>query len=189
MSYLSTKTGDCGTTRLGKNRIPKSHADIAIMGLLDCAQAALAPLYTISGVDHIVAHFITETINDIYTIMGIIHVHYDACDLSIEHIQPFIDKLDAFLAEIDVPKVNQFIRPNLYTHASNMARANIRSYEQRLYSLEDTPLISRYLNRLSDCCHAISLHVEHRKTSTTRNKDKLIGLGFVCVVVLIMTLW
>lgn len=187
MSYLSTKTGDAGTTKMGSQRLSKSHDDIAIMSLLDCAQSQIGLLYTAAPhCDPVVEKFITRTVNDIYTIMGQYHLRYDDGSLAPEHIKPFIDNLDEFLRSIPVPKVNKFIRPNSDNCIVNNVRANIRLYEQRLYSLEREPLLSVYLNRLSDCCHAISLHLDvyNAPLIEPRNPNTIRQAIFIMAVVL-----
>jgi cob(I)alamin adenosyltransferase len=162
MSYLTTRKGDNGTTCIGGGRVPKTHPLIRLVGILDTVQSQVGLLDNYSAKYPYLKKPIEQICNDLYTIMG--KVHKGCPDyLSREEMQPFVDNLDSIIASIEVPKMNQFIRPTARFSIANNARAMCRLYENMVLHIEEEldgeRSISQYLNRLSSVIYGFMIYI------------------------------
>ena len=155
-SYLSTKTGDSGTTQLAGTRIPKYDPAVRAMAFMDSCQSAIA-LAGAASSDRVVIDFCNEVNRQQWAINGLFHSK--KMNVEPEMTEKYVQYLDDFLANLPTPKVNFFIGP----HPKNVflmgARTTVRVAETFLTEIETCPGIHKYFNRLSDCLHALALHV------------------------------
>ena len=173
MTTLTTRKGDTGTTCIGGGRISKTHPIVEIMGILDLIQGQLGLLYCYPRLKP----YLDDLCEDFYQLMGLVHKSSPAY-LTEEQVKPYLDRLDKIIAEIKVPKVNKFLRPNNKIAIINNCRATIRRYEHILWKIEeDDKCLSKYFNRLSSVVYAFMLHNEVEKTT---NVSMLIIIS-VCI--------
>lgn len=162
MSYLTTRKGDNGTTCIGGGRVPKTHPLIKLVGILDCVQSEIGMLDNYSAEYPYLEEPINKICNDLYEIMGIIH---KKCPDTItqDDMKPFVETLDNIIANIEVPKMRQFIRPNAKFSIANNARANCRLYENMVLHIETEldaeKAISQYLNRMSSVVYGFMIYI------------------------------
>lgn len=167
MSYLTTRKGDNGTTCIGGGRVSKTHPLIKLVGILDSVQAQVGMLHTYSNEYPVLKEHIDEICNDLYTIMGMVHKKcpdYLTCD----DMKPFLDNLDTIIASLDLPKMNQFIRPNAKFAIANLSRAACRLHENAVLHIENEldaeKSITQYLNRLSSVIYGFMIYINFHKT-------------------------
>lgn len=162
-TFLTTRRGDDGTTCIGGGRVPKSHPSVELVGILDSMQSYVGLLHAhpeLSDDADIIC-------KDFYTIMGMVHVKIPELPTKSD-IQPFMDNLEKIISGLELPKMNQFIQPNVRTATANMARATCRLYERQILKietdLESERALSAYFNRLSSVLYGFMLLLHFSKT-------------------------
>jgi len=169
MSYLTTRKGDTGTTCIGGGRVSKTHPLIRLVGLLDCLQSEIGMLDNYSIEYPYLKKHISDICNDLYTIMGMVH---KTCPgyLTNDDMKPFLERLDSIIADIKLPKMNQFIRPTAKFSIANNARANCRLYENMILHIEveldaEDKCISQYLNRMSSVIYGFMIYINNTRSA------------------------
>lgn len=171
-SPLYTRTGDDGTTSLvNGSRAPKTHPRIEAYGTIDefssllgiviaspeCPQQQRTLLHEIQNqLFNIGCYLATPSTPDAPTSL------YGLTTQALEHIEHAIDELDQA-----VPPVNAFVLPggSLISAHCHVARSVCRRAERRIYTLAETehvnPLVTKYINRLSDYLFILAKYVNH----------------------------
>lgn len=164
---IYTKTGDKGQTSLYDNtRVDKDSLRVESYGTIDELNSYLG----------FARNFIedTEIIDIIYRIQREL---FDAAGelatldrekfpekISEEHVEYLESIIDNYLARI--PKVDKFIIPgsNKASAALHVARTICRRTERRIITLgkheQVSPILIKYINRLSDCIYALGRYLE-----------------------------
>lgn len=128
MAKVTTKTGDKGTTQMGKARVSKTSPDIKLVGGLDSLQAHIS-IYDDS--DYL------ETM--IYELMSSLHTGSD--------VSLYVAELEDMISEYDMSKIsNEFIIPADPRH---LVRTKAREVEILAWEA-GRETIAVVLNRLSD---------------------------------------
>lgn len=153
-NYLTTRTGDNGTTQIAGVRVQKSSDLIIGMAFLNICESYIADIPEID--DH-VSIFCEDVINHMYHIKALYHKH--AGEIPDEKMSAFIEYLDDFLENTHVPKVNFFIRPIKKNVGCFKANGYVRMTECFIRKLEGSEALGKYLNRLSSCLHALALYM------------------------------
>lgn len=164
MSWKPSCKGDCGYTTLGvcenKEKVPKDHPSIKLIGSLDKIQALLGICH--DHADDLGFKVMHETlINDIYLIMGQIHMQHPKA-IAEDQMKKFINNLDEYLELIDTPKLNKFILPIGEPAYIHLARTEVRKVEEEFYSSEHE--IGPYLNRLSSVLYGLAIKYSYYLT-------------------------
>ena len=182
MSPIHNRSGDDGSTGvLGEGRLPKYHARMETLGVLDEASAALG-MARAQCKQPQTSGILKEAQRDLYTIMA-------EAAATPENVQRF-RKLDAGRVEwletqIDgitahAPAPSEFILPgdSLPGAALDLARTTVRRAERRVAGALDSGvienrLILQYLNRLSSLCFTLELFENDQAGNpTTLAKEK-----------------
>jgi cob(I)alamin adenosyltransferase len=107
-------------------------------------------------------------------------------------MQPFVDNLDSIIASIEVPKMNQFIRPNARFSIANNARAMCRLYENMVLHIEEEldaeKSISQYLNRLSSVIYGFMIYINSHEEVKNRNNFNTLTVGIIIESILVATI-
>lgn len=155
-SYLSTGKGDNGTTSIGGHRIPKDDVKVVAMSYFDRCDPAICDA-SIGQKSQVVQSFIDTVLAFQYEIKGM--MHKTDFQVTEEMVEPHIQYLENFLATIRIPEVKFFIKPIPKNVRIMRATTEIRTAETHIASLEGCDGLKKYINRLSDCFHALALHV------------------------------
>ena len=171
MSRIYTRTGDQGETGLfGGGRVPKSHPRVAAYGTVDELNAVLGwAVATVS--DDVVAPRLTTVQGDLFAIGA--HLATPADARSRDHLPPLPEeRVEAFERWIDeadeeLDPLKSFILPGGVEGgaALHLARTVCRRAERAVVGLEDDdidPIITVYLNRLSDLLFVWARLINHR---------------------------
>lgn len=153
LSKIVTRTGDQGTTGLGDGtRLPKSSPRIEALGDVDELNSALGVLLT-EVLPAEVRACLVEVQHDLFDLGG--EIATPGFTLVTEaHLARLDDALEVFNRELSPLK--EFVLPGGSRPASlaHVARSVCRRAERRVVALaaeeQLSPLIQRYLNRLSD---------------------------------------
>jgi cob(I)alamin adenosyltransferase len=175
MSRIYTRTGDEGETGLfGGGRVPKTDSRVAAYGTVDELNAALgwvrATLEAAGDEGAGVGHRLTAVQRDLFTLGA--HLATPADARSREHLPALPDdrpaELEAWIDEADdeLEPLTSFILPGGVPGAAalHVARTVCRRAERAVVALGDDadPVITVYLNRLSDLLFTWARLVNHR---------------------------
>lgn len=174
MSSIATRTGDDGTTSLlYGQRVPKDHPQIETVGTLDELNAALGfAKSTCPDADR--RSELERIQKDLVNLMG--EVACAEADIARYAGSKFPKLTDADLARVDAAvaavevqgvKFDGWATPgaNLHAAALDLARTTARRAERRLVGLPSqgrsvSPLLLRYLNRVSDLLWLLARQAE-----------------------------
>lgn len=153
LSRIYTRTGDAGTTGLGDgSRVPKDNQRIEAIGTVDELNSCIGVLLS-EPLAPGVAALLTEIQHDLFDLGGELSIPgYTA--ITEDHVAALETALEAHNAAL--PPLKEFILPGGSRAAAlcHVARTVCRRAERRTVSLSQTesisPLVQRYLNRLSD---------------------------------------
>lgn len=153
LSKIVTRTGDHGTTGLGDgSRLPKSSPRIEALGDVDELNSALGVLLA-EALPAEVRACLVEVQHDLFDLGGEIATPGFSL-VTDAHLARLDDALEVF--NRDLPPLKEFVLPGGSRAASlaHVGRAVCRRAERRTVALaaqeQLSPLIQRYLNRLSD---------------------------------------
>ena len=155
---ISTKTGDLGKTDLIGERVDKNDSRIIFNGLIDELCSYWAYLGLLIKEHGFTLHYPhKELIKDFSSIMG--EIAYSSKSFIILE-KNRIDKLDEVIKNIESAKgalsgfVNYSTLDSIVAHQLNLFRCKVRQaelyYVNVLEEHDLSPLILKYLNRLSD---------------------------------------
>ena len=153
LSKIYTRTGDGGTTGLGDGtRVPKDSLRIETIGEVDELNSAIGVLLA-EPVTDAVRNLLTDVQHDLFDLGGELSVPgYSA--IGEDHVAALETALDGF--NQSMPPLREFILPGGSRAAAlcHVARTVCRRAERRAVSLAQaeavSPILQRYLNRLSD---------------------------------------
>jgi cob(I)alamin adenosyltransferase len=166
MSSIYTRTGDDGTTGvLGGIRLPKYHARMETLGVLDEASAALG-LVRVQITDPQTGNLLKDAQRDLYTIMAEVAATPENAQqfqiIRLQRVEWLESQVDAIVALALMP--TEFILPgdSPAGAALDLARTVVRRAERRVAELLDKGEIKnrvmlQYLNRLSSLCFALEV--------------------------------
>jgi cob(I)alamin adenosyltransferase len=158
MSFLSTKAGDTGCTKMGTTEFAKYDPEIIAMSQLDLLQARAGECIYKCEKLQIAKEVLSDLDNELYIIMGLFYMSLKDNKVEID-LQSQIAKLDNYLANCQLQPISNFILP-IKTEigvALNNFRADIRFAETQIAQLGGFADLKKYINRLSDCIYAYSL--------------------------------
>lgn len=154
LTTITTKTGDDGYTNLGdKNRLPKNHPRIEVLGTLDELNSTIGLVLAHQPESEHVRAALMNIQQELFNIGG------ELCPPF--HIVITAEKVDALTHLVEewntaLPPLTEFILPggNLASASCHLARTVCRRAERCVVTLlqdeKINPEILRYLNRLSD---------------------------------------
>ena len=166
MSSIYTRAGDDGTTGvLGGIRLPKYHARMETLGVLDEASAALG-LARAQITDPQTGNLLIDAQRDLYTIMAEVAATPENAqqfqNMGLQRVEWLESQVDAIVAL--APITAEFILPGDSTAgaALDLARTVVRRAERRVAELLDkgeikNKVMLQYLNRLSSLCFALEV--------------------------------
>ncbi len=162
---IYTKTGDSGITSLiGGKRVPKHDIRIEAYGTVD-ELISWVGLIRDQRIDHGLIEFLIDIQDRLMTSASILAADCDDCMLKIPSLAE--DDIAALESEIDrmekdLQKLSSFILPGGHTAVSycHIARNICRRAERNVLKLAEKfpidPLVTIYLNRLSDYLFVLS---------------------------------
>ena len=153
LSKIYTRTGDAGTTGLGDgSRVSKDSLRIEAIGAVDELNSAIGVLLA-EPVTDAVRGLLTDVQHDLFDLGGELSIPgYTA--IGEDHVGALEEALDA--CNQSMPALKEFILPggSRATALCHVARTVCRRAERRTVTLAQaetlSPLLQRYLNRLSD---------------------------------------
>jgi cob(I)alamin adenosyltransferase len=153
LSKIYTRTGDAGTTGLGDgSRVSKDSLRIEAIGAVDELNSAIGVLLA-EPVTDAVRSLLTDVQHDLFDLGGELSIPgYTA--IGEDHVAALENALDA--CNQAMPPLKEFILPGGSRAAAlcHVARTVCRRAERRTVTLSKaeglSPLLQRYLNRLSD---------------------------------------
>lgn len=169
-SILYTRTGDAGKTSLVNGvRVPKNSPRVNAYGTLDelNAHIGLVQSHTVS-LDNFVNESLLRISNMLFNIGSYLANSSEEAvpslsDDDITSLEHDIDTLDSML-----PPLKLFVLPGGSVGASHahVARTVCRRAEREIWSLVETgaavsPLVTTYVNRLSDYLFALARYINH----------------------------
>jgi cob(I)alamin adenosyltransferase len=164
MSSIATRTGDEGTTGLlFGQRVPKDHPQIEAVGTLDELNAALG-FAKATCPDEARRAALEQIQKDLVNLMGeVVCAESDLARYTASKFAKLAEsdlvRIDAAVAAVEAQNVrfDGWATPgaNLHAGALDLARTTARRCERRLVGLTAqgrtlTPLVGRYINRVSD---------------------------------------
>ncbi|MDE6286140.1 MAG: cob(I)yrinic acid a,c-diamide adenosyltransferase [Muribaculaceae bacterium] len=174
-SPLYTRSGDRGTTSLvGGTRVAKHHARLEAYGTIDELKSHIGLLASAAGLDDHDRHAIATIQHRLFDAGTILATEPESAwqpapmpESAVEALESEIDRLDSAL-----PRLRQFILPGGHPDAARaqVARTVARRAERRMTALaaegtEVSPVVMRFVNRLSDYLFALARTINVR-TST-----------------------
>lgn len=166
MTSIYTRTGDDGTSGvLGGIRLPKYHARMEALGVLDEASAALG-LARVQITNPQTGNLLKDAQRDLYTIMAEVAATPENVQqfqiMGSQRVEWLESQVDAIVALAPIP--TGFILPgdSPAGAALDLARTVVRRAERRVAELLDKGEINnrvmlQYLNRLSSLCFALEV--------------------------------
>lgn len=158
---IYTKTGDDGTTQLlTGERIAKNDARIIAVGYLDEATSHLGKMRSLIKEQRI--REILEKIQSLFiSIMGVVAASHQVTEGITEEDVSILEKLIDYYS-LKVEPFKAFILPGAtpLTAEIHIARTVVRRAETALSSCDVTPIIKRYINRLSDYLYILARYLE-----------------------------
>lgn len=168
LSKIYTKTGDDGTTSIApKERLPKDHARIELMGTLDELNSALGLTIAFEHAEEIKT-LLRSIQQDLFNLGGELCPPFNVV-IKDSHVSQLENLIDEWNAEL--PPLTEFILPggNPASAACHLARTICRRAERcavTLYNAEKfNPEILRYLNRLSDLLFVLARNISRETKS------------------------
>lgn len=171
-SKLYTRTGDCGTTSLvGGARARKDSVRLEAYGTIDEFSSFLGCVLSNPECPPHERMFLLKIQNMLFNLGGYLASEaapgecpraWGLTPTDLEEIEKEIDRLDA-----ETPKVNAFVLPGgtPLSAATHVARAVCRRAERRIVTLTENeyvdPLLSAYVNRLSDYLFILARYFNH----------------------------
>lgn len=155
-SYLSTGKGDNGTTSIGGHRIPKNDVKVIAMSYFDRCDPIICEA-SIGQTSWVVRSFVDAILPIQYDIKCM--MHKTDFQITEEMVKHHMDYLENFLKTIRIPEVKFFTKPTPKNFRIMKTTTEIRIAETHIASLEGCEGLKKYINRLSDCFHAMALHV------------------------------
>jgi cob(I)alamin adenosyltransferase len=175
---IATRTGDDGTTALlYGQRVPKDHPQVEAVGVLDELNAAIGFVKATraTGADR---EFLEKIQRDLIALMGELSCaesdasrYLDSKFAKVGEIE--LEAIESGLATIESrqPKFEGWATPgaNLHAAALDLARTTARRAERHLTGLPKhgrsvRPVLSKYINRLSDLLWLMAREAEHPGT-------------------------
>jgi len=153
LSRIYTRTGDAGTTGLGDgSRVAKDNPRIEAIGAVDELNSQLGVLLADMSVESIAKH-LTGIQHDLFDLGGELSIpgYHAINEAHVARLESLIEEFNA-----DLPPLKEFILPGGSQAAAlcHVARTVCRRAERRVVTLsaaeQISPLVQRYLNRLSD---------------------------------------
>jgi cob(I)alamin adenosyltransferase len=176
---IATRTGDDGTTSLlYGQRVPKDHPQVEAVGALDELNAAMgfAKATRPGGSD---PEALEKIQRDLVALMGELSCaesdarrYLDSKFAKVDEIE--LKHIESALAAIEArqPKFDGWATPgvNLHAAALDLARTTARRAERHLTGLARhgrtvRPVLSRYINRLSDLLWLMAREAEHPRVN------------------------
>lgn len=171
-SKLYTGTGDAGTTSLvGGQRAPKDDIRLEAYGTIDEFSSQLGVLQACADSPLAISAQLSRIQNKLFNLGAYLATApepgtepqpYGLTEEDIKDIEEGIDALDA-----EVPKINAFILPGgtLASAQAHVARTVCRRAERHVVALSRhsyvSPIVLRYLNRLSDWLFILARAYNH----------------------------
>jgi cob(I)alamin adenosyltransferase len=158
LTRIYTRTGDTGTTGLGDGaRVAKDSPRIEAIGAVDELNSQLGVVLA-EALDETVAGHLTQIQHDLFDLGGELSIpgHHAISEAHVLRLEAAIDGFNA-----DLPPLKEFILPGgcRAAAACHVARSVCRRAERRVVTLSTaeqiSPLVQRYLNRLSDLLFVI----------------------------------
>jgi len=164
-----TRTGDDGTTQVGKGRVLKSSPRVEAYGTVDEANATIGLLRTAVKDDERLSAWLRLIQIDLFDIGADLGMPGEIGALLRFKPEP-AERIEAQLDELNAtqPRLKNFILPTGIEMAgahAHLARTIVRRAERRVVALtqvegeEVNPEIQRYLNRLADFMFVLSRHL------------------------------
>ncbi|MCX6732062.1 MAG: cob(I)yrinic acid a,c-diamide adenosyltransferase [Candidatus Roizmanbacteria bacterium] len=176
---IYTRGGDDGTTALyGGKRVSKDDSQVAAYGAVDELSSTLGMLMAyISSSNEF--SFIEDIQHDLYLFMGYLAGAPINIDTQEEKIALFERKIDALTQEL--PQLTDFILPNgsISSCWAHIARVNCRKTERSLVYFfkehvlldkEESQIILKYINRLSDLLFTYARMFNREKEAISKKK-------------------
>ncbi len=160
LSRIYTRTGDDGTTGLATGeRVAKTDARINACGDVDETSCVIGMVLAEQELSDDIRRCLFDVQHELFEIGGEIAFpdYTGISDASVARLEKSLDDLNATL-----PPLQEFILPGGSRAASacHLARAVCRRAERSLWTLAHTvpvnPVLTRYLNRLSDLLFVIA---------------------------------
>lgn len=171
-SYLYTRTGDTGTTSLvGGVRIPKSCLRLDAYGTLDEFSSFLGAVASNTECPEIYRNQIIQVQNILFDLGAYLATEVESG--TEPHVttlrQEQISMLEKWIDSLDeaTPPIHAFVLPggNPLSSQTHIARAVCRRAERCICALAANeyvdPLLSAYINRLSDYLFILARHFNH----------------------------
>lgn len=170
-SYLYTRTGDTGTTALvGGSRIDKDDIRIEAYGTVDELSSALGMIAAAGDCPEEIRRYIFIIQNRLFNIGSYLATPPDKApeqprglaDANILQLEEWIDKVDG-----ETPPLKAFVLPGGCKQAAvaHLARTICRRAERCIIRLsrreEVSPIVIRYINRLSDLLFAFARYFNY----------------------------
>lgn len=164
-----TRTGDDGTTQVGKGRMLKSSPRVEAYGTVDEANAIIGIIRTAVQGDARLDGWLRSIQIDLFDIGADLGMPGEIGALLRFKPEP-AERIEAQLDELNAtqPRLKNFILPTGVDMAgahAHLARTVVRRAERRVVELaqidgeEVTPAIQSYLNRLADFLFVLSRHL------------------------------
>lgn len=169
LTRVVTRTGDDGTTQVGKGRMLKCSARVEAYGTVDEANAVIGLLRTAVQKDERLTGWLRDIQIDLFDIGADLGMPGEIGELLRFKPEP-AQRLEAQLEELNAvqPRLKNFILPTGVDFAgayAHQARTVVRRAERRVVALtqvegeEVNPEVQRYLNRLADFLFILSRHL------------------------------
>jgi ATP:cob(I)alamin adenosyltransferase len=185
---IYTKGGDAGeTSLLSGGRVAKDDPRVNVYGTLDEATSALGMARAATG-DNEICNEIIELQGELINIMAEVATRpsekppkFEIPKVTPEQVERLEHRLDYYLEE-RVP-IKGFVRPgvSLAAGALDMARSTVRRAERFMVTLSRTedvsPVLIKYVNRLSDLLYIMARIDEQREVGRIVAKSLAAGLA------------
>jgi cob(I)alamin adenosyltransferase len=161
-----TRSGDDGTTQVGRERVLKSAPRVEAYGTVDEANAVIGVLRAAVGGDARLDGWLREIQMDLFDIGADLSMPGEIGALMRFKPEPAL-RVEAQLTELNEaqPRLKNFILPAGAGAQAHLARTITRRAERRVVALtqiegeEVNPEIQRYLNRVSDFLFVVARHL------------------------------
>lgn len=164
---IYTKTGDKGETSLYDNkRVEKDSLRVESYGTIDELNSSLGFARNFIE-DRDIIDILLKIQRELFDVAGelaTIDREIFPEKITEDHVNSLEKIIDAYLAKI--PKVDKFIIPgsNRASASLHVARTICRRAERRIITLskheEVSPILIKYINRLSDCIYSLGRYLE-----------------------------
>lgn len=166
LTRIYTKTGDDGTTGLGRGtRVEKTDPRLEVGGDLDELLSAVGLAVAAPDAAHVT--LLRQIQNDLFDLGAVAATEHDAAPLSAKYTARLEGACDEINAQLQ--PLTSFVLPggSGYTAALHLARAICRRAERHAWALPGIDQeICRYLNRLSDLLFILARSAETATEAT-----------------------